>query len=69
MLTSFEKCCIVRRYLPSTNPAQTKTIVLKYSNENTKKDFIPSIHNLHLFHLCHNLKIDKKQDITFTRVS
>lgn len=62
-ITPFEKCCIVRRYLPSTNPAQT--IVLKYEN-NLEKSFTPSIHNLHLFHLCHNLKIE--QDITFLHV-
>ena len=62
--TAFEKSCIVRGYLPSTTSNQI--IVLKYENDNIDQSFTPTIHNLHLFHLCHNLQT--KQDITFLHV-
>lgn len=63
-ISPFEKCCKARNYLHSGNSTTPKFIVLRYMN--MEINFTPTIHNLHLFHLCHNLKIE--QEIVFLHI-
>ncbi len=57
-LTPFEKCCRVHKYIDNLDE---QIIVVKYMEPDLNESvFTATIHNLHLFHLCHDLKISKR---------